>query len=287
MLPFDPNQPVDPTRPVDPDQPVDSDQLASDVGLDLSPVAAPAAPDTAEPRSGKRPVTSFVRRTSRMTEAQEKAWRAHAPRIVIDIPQVQPNGVLSPRQPLDLVQVFGREAPLVIEIGPGMGESLVALAKAHPQTNFLTFEVYRSAVGGIVVKCAQTEVDNIRVAMVDAVTGLQHLVEPGAASEFWTFFPDPWPKNRHHKRRLVDTAFASLVASRLTIDGLWRLATDWPNYADQIRGVFADHPDFLNLYGDLGGIAPRWSGRPVTRFEQRGVDEGRPIRDFTVRRIVR
>src|SRR5690606_32785213 len=127
-----------------------------------------------------------------------------------------------------------REAPLVVEVGPGMGESLVALAKANPDTNFLTFEVYRSAVGGIVVKCAQAEIDNVRVAMVDAVTGLQHLLEPSVASEFWTFFPDPWPKNRHHKRRLVDAEFAALVASRLETDGLWRLATDWPNYADQI-----------------------------------------------------
>lgn len=222
-----------------------------------------------------------------MTEAQEKAWQAHAPRIVLDLPEVQPNGLLSPRAPLDLRAVFGRDAPLVVEIGPGQGESLVALAKANPQVNFLAFEVYRSAVGGIVVKCAQREVDNVRVAMVDAFTGLQHLLEPHTAHEFWTFFPDPWPKNRHHKRRLIDAEFAEIVASRMVPGGLWRLATDWPNYADQMRTVFADHRDFFNLYGDVGSVAPRWTGRPVTRFEQRGIDEGRPIRDFTVRRVVR
>lgn len=232
----------------------------------------------------RREVTSFVRRTARMTPSQEKAWQAHAPRIVVDLPDLPRTALVPPRPPLDLESLFGRRAPLVVEIGPGMGESLVALAAAHPETNFLAFEVYRSGVGGIVVKCAQSGIDNIRVVMADASTGLEHLFTEDSVDEFWTFFPDPWPKQRHHKRRLVTPEFASLVASRLTPGGLWRLATDWPDYATQMRSVLADHPDFVNPYSDLSGWGPRWSGRPVTRFEQRGIDEGRPIRDFTVRR---
>lgn len=246
----------------------------------------PFAPDheSVDQEFIRREVTSFVRRTNRMTPSQERAWQLHAPRIVVDVPEVTGTAMVPPRPPLDLEAVFGRQGELVVEIGPGAGETLLALAASRPETNFLAFEVYRSSVGAIVVKCAATGIDNIRVVLADAVTGLQHLLTPDAVSEFLTFFPDPWPKNRHHKRRLVDPQFADVVASRLAPGGLWRLATDWPNYADQMRTVLSAHPDFVNLYGEVGGWAPRWSTRPLTRFEQRGIDEGRPIRDLAVRR---
>ncbi|MGD7704820.1 tRNA (guanosine(46)-N7)-methyltransferase TrmB [Microlunatus sp. Y2014] len=229
----------------------------------------------------RREVTSFVRRGGRMTQGQLRAWHMYAPHFVVPLPGLPHSGIVEPREPLDLESLFGRRAPIVVEIGPGMGESLAAMAARHPDRDFIAFEVYEAGAAGLILKLARAEVDNVRVIVADAVSGLRHLLAPGSLTEVLTFFPDPWPKARHHKRRLVDTAFADLVADRLTSDGLWRLATDWQEYADQMREVLDPHPQFTNLHD---GWAPRFDERILTRFENRGIREGRTIRDLTYRR---
>lgn len=220
-----------------------------------------------------------------MTSAQERAWERSADRYLVDLPDLPHSAVVSPRPPLDLVDIFGREADLVVEIGPGMGESLVTMAAARPDHNLLAFEVYRAGAGAIMQKCDAAGVDNVRIVVADAASGLRHLLPPGSISELWTFFPDPWHKSRHHKRRLVTTPFADLVADRLRPGGLWRLATDWEDYARWMRRVIDPHPCFVNVYGDSGGWAPRWEERPMTRFEQRGIDAGRRSHDLAYRRV--
>jgi len=221
-----------------------------------------------------------------MTDAQERAWQTYGGDYLVDLPEVLGTAVVPPRPPLDLVALFGREAELIVEIGPGMGESLVPMARARPDHNVLAFEVYRAGAAGIIHKASAAGVTNLRIAMADAASGLTHLLTPGAISELWTFFPDPWHKQRHHKRRLVSTEFADVVASRLRPGGLWRLATDWDDYARWMRTVLDAHPAFENLHlsSDGDGWAPRWSDRPVTRFERRGTVAGRAPRDLTYRR---
>jgi tRNA (guanine-N7-)-methyltransferase len=128
------------------------------------------------------------------------------------------------------------------------------------------------------IRLEEAGLTNVRLLMLDAVWALEHLVEPDALAELWTFFPDPWHKSRHHKRRLVTPRLAAVVAQRLRPGGLWRLATDWPDYADQVDEVLAGEP------GLAGGRTARWAERPLTKFERRGLDEGRPIVDWTVSR---
>lgn len=242
-------------------------------------MSAARLPDGRTPRE----VLSYVRRTQRMTPSQERAWARSADRYLVELPDLPHTAVVAPREPLDLPAIFGREAGLVVEIGPGMGESLVPMAAARPDRNVLAFEVYRAGAGAIMQKCDAAGVDNVRIVLADAASGLQHLLRPGAIDELWTFFPDPWHKLRHRKRRLVSPGFADVVATRLRPGGLWRLATDWEDYARGMRRVLDAHPRFVNVHGDSGGWAPRWEDRPMTRFEQRGLDAGRRVHDLTYR----
>lgn len=242
------------------------------------------APD--DPRSDDfRELTSYVRRSGRMTAGQKRAWDMDARRFVIPM-TTRPSGVVLPTAPLDLPAVYGRSAPLVVEIGPGMGDSLVAMAADRPEVDILAFEVYHASVASIVHKLAAADLTNVRLVMADAASGLQHLIGPGGLSELWTFFPDPWHKNRHHKRRLVSRGFADLVAERLRPGGRWRLATDWQDYAQWMVAALRDHPDLINDHADDTGPgwAPRWPDRPLTKFEARGIAEGRTVRDLSYRR---
>jgi tRNA (guanine-N7-)-methyltransferase len=184
--------------------------------------------------------------------------------------------------PLDLTAVFGRDAPLIVEIGPGTGESLVPMALQHRAANLLAFEVYQPALARVIGSLSEAELDHVRVVEADAVDGLSQLLPPESIDSLWMFFPDPWPKARHHKRRILSPAFADLVASRLKPGARWRLATDWAHYAGQMRDVLDGDPRFRNEHL---GWAPRWSVRPVTRFEQRGLDAGRPVFDLTYQRV--
>ena len=232
-----------------------------------------------------------------MTESQQKAWDRHADRYLIEVPELLSTGVVPPREPLDLAAIFGREADLIVEIGPGMGESLVPMAAARPEANVLAFEVYRAGAAGIIHKASTSGehgISNVRVLMADAASGFTQLLPTDSISELWTFFPDPWPKTKHHKRRLVQPDFADRVADLLEPEGNWRLATDWADYAWQFRDVVEGCPGLINPYagrladpgdvdvdprGDHGGFAPRFDGRVETRFERKGLAVGRIVRD--------
>jgi tRNA (guanine-N7-)-methyltransferase len=233
----------------------------------------PARPHLRFTEDGRRmrEVLSYSRRGSRFTPTQARAWEDHHERWVI------PDEALD--QPdLDLSRWFGRRAPLIVEIGSGIGEATAALAAARPDHDVLALEVWRPGVADSLWRIAEARADNVRLCSVDAVWVLEHVVLPDGLAELWTFFPDPWPKTRHHKRRLVDPAFASLAASRLAPGATWRLATDWADYAEQIRFVLDAEPLLT------GGPVPRWEERPVTRFERKGLQAGRTITDLAYTR---
>jgi tRNA (guanine-N7-)-methyltransferase len=232
----------------------------------------------------QREVTSFVRRSSRMRPVHLRAWERLRHAYVLEVPQRAASTSVAPGRPLDVAAAFGRTAPLVVEIGPGTGESLVTMAAARPEMDVLAFEVYLPGIARTVHRLHETGVANVRLVPSDAVDGLTHLLGPGSLQEVWTFFPDPWPKARHHKRRLVDRAFADLVASRLRPGGLWRLATDWADYAEQIRSLLDAQPQLVNEGGGRDGWAERWPDRPLTRFERRGIEAGRTVHDLRYRR---
>ncbi|MFT4011675.1 MAG: tRNA (guanosine(46)-N7)-methyltransferase TrmB [Nocardioidaceae bacterium] len=233
----------------------------------------PARPDTGLTEDGRRlrVLTTYTRRGSRLTPGQQHAWDRWAAEWLIPIEAVDQPG-------FELATWFGREAPLAVEIGSGIGEATAALAATRPETNVLAFEVWRPGVAETFRQLEKTGTQNVRVLSVDAVWSFEHLLASGSISELWTFFPDPWPKKRHHRRRLVSPAFADLVASRLRPGGPWRLATDWPDYAEQIETVLGQHLAFD------GGRCPRWDERPVTKFERRGLAAGREIQDFAYSR---
>ena len=219
-----------------------------------------------------REVLTYSRRGSRFTPSQQQAWDAHAAEWVIPEEAVDDPG-------FSLRDWFGREAPLVVEIGSGVGEATGVLAAARPDHDVLALEVWRPGVAAALAEVAAAGATQVRFLCVDAVWSLEHLVGRGELAELWTFFPDPWPKKRHHKRRLVGPGFAELVVSRLAVGGLWRLATDWQDYADQVRAVLDATP------GLAGGVVPRWEERPVTKFERKGLAEGRTITDLRYERV--
>jgi tRNA (guanine-N7-)-methyltransferase len=237
------------------------------------------------PESPARPpreIVSFVRRSARLSPQQRQAWDQHSARWVLTVPRADTDTSIDPDFSVDLDAAFGRRAPLVVEIGSGMGRSLVPMAGQRPQMNVLAFEVYQPAVARTLAKLARDGVDNVRLVQADAVDGLSTLLEEDSIDDLWLFFPDPWHKNKHHKRRLLTPAFVDLVASRMRSGGSWRLATDWADYARQMRQVLDGHEAFRNEHP--GGWAPRWPARPITRFEERGVEAGRRIFDLAYRR---
>lgn len=237
----------------------------------------PARPHTGLTEDGRRlaQVLTYTRRGSRLTERQQLAWERHLDRWWIPDEAVDRPG-------FDVRSSFDDpDAPLVVEIGSGVGEATAALAAARPSYNVLAFEVWRPGVAETFARLADAGVENVRMISVDAVWSMEHLFAGAEVAELWTFFPDPWPKKRHHRRRLVNPGFAAVAASRLVPGGLWRLATDWPDYAEQMAQVLDAEPLLESVYD---GPAPRWEERPVTRFERRGVSAGRPITDLVYRR---
>lgn len=231
----------------------------------------------------RRDVVSFVRRSNRMRPNQRRAWEAYRDRFVLEVPRLNTSTSVHPAASLDLEKAFGRDAELIVEIGPGTGESLVPMAKARPQANVLAFEVYQPAIARMLAQLARNGLDNVRIVEADAVAAMEYLVPVRSVDELWLFFPDPWHKARHHKRRLLTPDFATLSAARLKPLGIWRIATDWADYAERMREVLDSDPSFANLHPS--GWAPRWDGRPVTHFEQRGLDAGRQIFDLAYRRV--
>jgi tRNA (guanine-N7-)-methyltransferase len=219
-----------------------------------------------------RTVRSYVVRAGRMTDAQHRALSELWPRF----------GVPFAETVLDLAGLFGRPAPCTLEIGFGNGEHLAERALAEPGRHFLGVEVHRPGIGHLLRLAAAAQLDNLRVIEHDAVDVLQQQIAPGALDEIQILFPDPWPKKRHHKRRLVQPDFAALAASRLRPGGQLRLATDWMPYAEHMQQVLEACP--LLTASPALGTAPQSARRNATRFERRGLRLGHGVCDLCYRR---
>ena len=237
------------------------------------------------PAVGPRPLArtrSFTRRGGRMLkDSHQAAWDRYADTLVLDVPR--PHGAdgstaVDPAYRIDPAQVFGRRAPLVVEIGSGSGDALLHGATQRPEWDVLAFEVWRPGIGHALAKMGESPLCNVRFVEADAALALQTLLPPGSVHEVWTFFPDPWPKTKHHKRRLVAPDFAGTVADLVEPGGLWRLATDWADYADHVRSVLGAHPAWQLVSTERAPL------RPMTRFERRGIEAGRDIADLAYAR---
>jgi len=209
----------------------------------------------------KREIRSYVLRQGRTTPSQQRALEELLPRFGIPFSEA----LLEPQA------VFGRRAPLVLEIGSGMGETTAAIAQAHPEIDYLAIEVHGPGVGGLLKRIEALGLKNLRVIRHDAVAVLAHMIPDRSLAGLHLFFPDPWPKKRHHKRRLVQPPFAALAARKLAPGGYFHAATDWPEYAEQIESVFSLNALFTRE-------EPKQ--RPVTKFERRGRGLGHPVRDL-------
>ncbi len=229
----------------------------------------------------RREPVSFHRRGGRLKERQQRAWDDLHGSHVVDLPRHGPSTSVDPAYRLDVEALFGRRAPLVVEIGSGRGEALVVAAAEHPERDFLGLEVYVPGVAQTLVTMRHQGVTNVRLAVVNATEALATMLEPGSVHELWTWFPDPWHKKRHHKRRLVTVAFTQLVARVLEPGGTWRFATDWDDYAHVVAEVIAASPHVD------GGPVPRHDGRTLTRFERKGVAADRTIHDLAARPTLR
>jgi tRNA (guanine-N7-)-methyltransferase len=245
-------------------------------------VQAPGSgsPTAAEPGPAhRRRVTSFVHQRNRLTEGQAHAWDRLWARHGYDVA-----GVLADAPPYDPPAWFGRTAPLVLEIGSGTGESTVAQAVAEPDVDHLAVEVFEPGLAQLLMRIEETGVRNLRLLRGDAVDLLRERVPADSLAGIRIYFPDPWPKRRHHKRRLVQQGFVALAASRLAPGGTLHLATDWVDYAVQMREVCAAEPLLVNSVATADGWTPRPPGRPLTKFERRALAEGREVRDLVLRR---
>ncbi|RMH18336.1 MAG: tRNA (guanosine(46)-N7)-methyltransferase TrmB [Gammaproteobacteria bacterium] len=236
--------------------------------------AGAGAEEAGRADSGKRSVRSFARRQGRMTRAQREALQNHWADYGIDFSQ----------NPLDLDACFGRVGrPRIMEIGFGMGDALIAAAQAEPEKDFLGIEVYQAGVGRVLSQAHRLGLNNLRVSQMDAVEFLQTQIVPGSFDEIRLFFPDPWPKKRHHKRRIVQTDFVNLVVNALREGGHFHVATDWAPYADHILEVLNAIPVLENVSPNQGFI-PRPAGRVETKFERRGKRLGHQVFDILFRR---
>lgn len=222
-------------------------------------------PDTAHPRS----IRSFVTRAGRITAAQQRALETLWPKYGLDYRD----------EPLALPALFGRDAPCTLEIGFGNGANLAALARSHPERNYLGVEVHRPGVGRLMLALEQEALTNVRVVCHDAVEVLERQIAPGSLAEILILFPDPWPKKRHHKRRLVQPPFVARAERALAAGGVLRLATDWQPYALEMLDVLSAAPQLSNLAAD-GGFVERPAERAPTRFELRGTRLGHEVWDL-------
>jgi len=182
---------------------------------------------------------------------------------------------------LDFAAVFGRTAPTILEIGCGMGETTAAIAQAHPHSNYLGIEVHSPGVGSLLKLIEEKQLTNLRIIQHDAVEVVEQMIAPESLAGIHIFFPDPWPKKRHHKRRLIQPPFVRLVASRLISGGYIHLATDWQDYAEQMLDVLTNEPLLQNT---ATAFAARPEYRPTTKFEQRGIKLGHYVWDLLFRR---
>ncbi len=217
-------------------------------------------------------IRSYVLRAGRVGSGQARALAELGPRCLLPY---RP-------QTLDLDAAFGRRAPRVLEIGFGMGEGLAAVAAAHPHIDYLGVEVHTPGVGALLKQIGERGLANVRVIRHDAVEVLEHMLAPASLAGVQVFFPDPWHKKRHHKRRLVQPPLVALLASRLAPGGTLHLATDWQDYAAQMLAVLSAEPALEN---SADGFVPRPDTRPLTKFEQRGLRLGHGVYDLLFRRV--
>lgn len=222
-----------------------------------------------------RPIRSFVLRTGRMTPGQEKAFGEHWPRYGVNF---------DPEQTLSFASLFGNDNPVWVEIGFGNGESLAAMAKAHPDRNYLGIEVHTPGVGHLLLKLAEADIGNVRIMSADAMEILQQVIPAASLAGMQLFFPDPWHKKKHHKRRIVQPSFVELVATLLQPGGLFHAATDWEGYAEHILHCFSDRPDLFENLSESNDYVPQPDSRPTTKFERRGQRLGHSVRDLMFRR---
>ena len=212
-----------------------------------------------------RPIRSYVLRQSRTTSAQQRALKELFPKYSLPFTG----------EPLE--NPFGRKAPLVLEIGSGMGETTAAIAQARPDVDFIAVEVHGPGVGSLLNRIESEKLSNLKIVRHDAVEVLERMIPDGALAAIHLFFPDPWPKKRHHKRRLVQPEFAALAARKLAPGGTLHAATDWPDYAEHMVAAFSKDPQ-------LEAASRGYVERPATKFETRGKRLGHPIRDLYFRR---
>lgn len=226
---------------------------------------------TEKQSSTHRPVRSFVLRQGRVSNAQARAHEQLLP--VYGVPYTG--------QPLNLDQAFGRQAPKILEIGFGMGETTAKIAAANPDMDYLGIEVHTPGVGSLLKQIEEQGLTNLRVMQHDAVEVLRNMIAPASLDGAQIFFPDPWPKKRHHKRRLVQPPLVALIASRLKPGGTLHVATDWQDYAEQILAVLSGEASLQNT---ADGFAPRPDSRPQTKFETRGLRLGHGVWDIVFRK---
>jgi tRNA (guanine-N7-)-methyltransferase len=224
-----------------------------------------------EAASGNRPIRSYVLRQGRISNAQQRAWEELLPRY----------GIPFRAALLDLDAEFGRPAPKLLEIGFGMGETTANVAAAHPENDYLGIEVHRPGVGSLLRLIAERGLENVRVIQHDAVEVLKDMIRPASLDGVHIFFPDPWPKLRHHKRRLIQPPFVALLSERLRVGGYLHVATDWAHYAEQVLAVLGAESRLANT---ARGYAPHPDYRPLTKFEERGLRLGHDVYDIIFRR---
>ncbi len=223
----------------------------------------------------KRPIRSFVRREGRLTPGQQRALDQLWPRF----------GINHDGNRLNFDAIFGRSAPIILEIGYGNGESLVQMAKAAPERDFVGIEVHRPGVGRLLHRIEELGLTNLRTLCADAVEVLKQQIPMESIDRVQLFFPDPWHKKRHHKRRIVSKEWLDLVRSRLVPGGTIHMATDWEHYAEQMLKDLSSAEGFENC-AENGGYIPRPEERPLTKFEQRGIDRGHGVWDLLFRRVL-
>ena len=231
---------------------------------DSDPSPTPSAPHL-------RPIKSYVLRAGRMGPGQLRAFDLYGPHFLVPYQKAL----------LDARVAFGRDAPLILEIGFGMGDATAHIARHRPGDNFLCCEVHAPGVGALLKRCGQEEIANIRIVQHDAVEVLDHMIAPDGLDGVHLFFPDPWHKARHHKRRLVQPPFIAKLLTHLKPGGYLHCATDWQPYAEQMLQVLSDEPGLVNTAADY---APKPDYRPLTKFEHRGIKLGHGVWDLVFRR---
>jgi tRNA (guanine-N7-)-methyltransferase len=221
--------------------------------------------------AARRAIRSYVLRGGRLGPGQQRALRDLAQRFVLPFEPAQ----------IDAARCFGRSAPLVVEIGFGMGQATATIAQTRPEVDFLGIEVHEAGVGALLQRIDELQLPNLRIVRHDAVEVLRAMIAPASLTGVHVFFPDPWPKMRHWKRRLIQPAFVALLASRLAPGGTLHCATDWQPYAEQMLQVLSAEPQLVNT---TEGYSPRPDYRPETKFERRGVALGHGVWDLVFRR---